>query len=185
MRPVISVRVPHTHKYLSAQVRALIPSPSQLLSSVIKVVQFLEARTSISVSGLPKDNKKALFGAEIKRKGLCSTENDEELQRETRQRDFTPPIPAKDGCRRSPPNKHWNFSPSQKRLVERCRGFTSPATRANYRHPELCIGAGVCVEPPLPAPCSPSCNSSSTEPQNSKSHPWARRALAPKATLRC
>jgi len=50
--PLISVQVTNARKYLSTEVIALIPSPSWLLSLVIKVVQFLEDCISISVSGL-------------------------------------------------------------------------------------------------------------------------------------
>lgn len=49
---LISGQVTNAPKHLSTEVIALTPSPSQLLSLVIKVVQFLKDSISISVSGL-------------------------------------------------------------------------------------------------------------------------------------
>lgn len=104
----------------------------------------------------PRIIKKHFFGAEIKRKGRCSTENDEELQRESRQRNFTPPIPAKGDCRRSPPNKHWNlgftFSEGPRGALP---GLHLPGHTGKLRAPRaLHRSRGLCGTPPA---CPPLC----------------------------
>lgn len=125
------------------------------------------------MSGLPKDNKKKHFlEQKLKEKGDVLRKMMRNFKGKAgsgiSHRLFLQRVTAGDPL---PTNTGIWVSPSQKGLVELCQGFTSPATRANYGHPELCIGAGGCVEPPLPAPCSPSCNLSSPEPQKKQIPP--------------